>query len=295
MRIAFLGTAELGAQTLAALAGQPGIEVEVVVTQPDRPAGRGRRLASPPVAAAARELGLRLRQPETAGELEDALRGAERAALVAYGRLIREPVLSALPFLNLHPSALPRWRGAAPVERAIMAGDAETAVSVIRLVEELDAGPVLAFAPFPIGERDDAGDVFARAVDLGAPLLADALLGGLAGDPQVGEPTYARKIEPGDRAIDWTRPAAELDRQVRGLAPHIGARTALDGRPATIWRARPLDEELGAGDVRAADGRLVVGAGEGALEVEELQVAGGRRMAAADLLRGLREPPRRTA
>ena len=289
-RIAFFGTSAFGAEVLRALAAMPAVAPVCVVSQPDRPSGRGRREQPPPVVTAARELGIEVRQTaDASADPPD----ADAGAVVAFGQLVRPPLLGAYPLYNLHPSLLPRWRGAAPVERAIMAGDAETGVAVIELVQELDAGPVHGMARIPIGPSDDAAAVRGRALDLGVPLLAAALRGETAAAPQADEGlTYAAKIAAADREIDWTRPAAAVDALVRALSPHIGARTRLDGRPVTVWRARPADARLAPGRVEPP---LVVGCGDGALEVLELQAAGGRRMAAADYLRGLREPPSRAA
>jgi methionyl-tRNA formyltransferase len=190
---------------------------------------------------------------------------------------------------NLHPSHLPRWRGAAPVERAIMAGDAETAVAVIGLVAELDAGPIFGMTRIPIGDRDDAGSVRAAALELGVPLLERAVAGELRPEPQPSDGvTYAEKLLPGDRLLDWSRPAVELDRLVRALSPHIGARATLDGKDITVWVARPLDDGPESGVVAEP---LVIGCGSGALEVLEVQPSGGRRMPAVAYLRGLRAPP----
>lgn len=288
MNVAYFGTSQFGAEVLRALVDRGAVQVAAVVSQPDRPSGRGRALTAPPVAAAARELGLPLTQPQDASAEPPE---AEAGVVVAFGQILRAPLLGAYPLVNLHPSALPRWRGAAPVERAIMAGDAETAVAVIEVAPELDAGPILVEQRIAIGEHDDAGAVRRAALELGVPLLERALLE--RPEPRAQDErgvTYAHKIEAAERALDWTRPAAELDRKVRALSPHIGARTLLDGRACQVWRARPLALGPAAGEVGA---ELVVGCGEGALQILELQPAGKGRMRAADFLRGLREPPAR--
>ncbi len=288
MRIAFFGTAAFGADVLEALTRVDGLDIVAVVSQPDRAAGRGRRPQSPPVAERARTLGLALHQPADASAEP---RAADAGVVVAFGQLVHPPLLGAYPLFNLHPSLLPRWRGAAPVERAIMAGDTETGVAVIELVQQLDAGPIHALARFPIPSTADAGSVYATALELGVPLLAGTLLDPHPATDQSAEGvSYAHKLGAADRRIDWTRPAVEIDRQVRGLAPHIGARTELDGVPVTIWRARPTDAGLAPGVV---SGPLVIGCGEGALEVAELQPAGRRRMGADEYLRGRRGSPGR--
>jgi methionyl-tRNA formyltransferase len=285
--VAFFGTSALGADALEALVGA-GAEIGVVVTQPDRAAGRGRRLRPPPVAERAVALGLSLRQTADASPDPPP---AEAGVVVAFGQIVKPPLLGAYPLYNLHPSLLPRWRGAAPIERAIMAGDAETGVAVIELVQALDAGPVHGMARFPIEPGADAGAVEARALELGVPILLDALAGRTRGTPQAEDGvTYAAKLTAADRQLDWTRPAVALDRQVRALAPHLGARTALDGRPVVVWRARPVPAGPALGEIAQP---LRIGCGEGALEVAELQPAGGRRMTAAEYLRGLRAAPRR--
>ena len=289
-RVAFLGTSAFGADVLRRLIAEPGIDIVTVVTQPDRPSGRGRREQSPPVAAAARELGLHLVQTASASsEPPD----ADVAAVAAFGQMVRPPLLGAYPLYNLHPSLLPRWRGAAPVERAIMAGDSETGVCVIDLIAELDAGPIHGCARFPIGPDDDSAAVRSRALDLGTPLLAAALRGDTSGvnQPEEGV-TYAHKIEPGDRRIDWSRRAVDAANLIRALAPHIGARCELDGEPVTVWRARA---EAGAGGPGTVSPPLRVACGEGMLEILELQAAGRRRMEVADYLRGLRRAPERAA
>jgi methionyl-tRNA formyltransferase len=293
VRVAFFGTSAFGAGALHRLAAQAGIDLVAVVSQPDRRAGRGRRTAPPPVAVAAAELGLPLIQSEQASTDPPP---ADVGAVVAFGQILRPPLLGRYPLFNLHPSLLPRWRGAAPIERALMAGNTETGVAVIELVAELDAGPIHALERFPIGPEDDAGGLAARALDLGVPLLARALRGETAGREQVGEVTYAAKITPGDRHVDWHAPAAAVANQVRALAPHIGARAELDGRPVTLWKAHATVTPAGAvpGTATAAGTEsLQIACGVGAVEVLELQPAGKRRMAVGEYLRGLRTPPAR--
>jgi len=222
-------------------------------------------VAAPPAKETAERLGIEVRQPE---RLEDAFDPeVDTVVAAAYGLLIPEPVLGRALWLNVHPSLLPRWRGAAPIERALMAGDAETGVSIIKLVPELDAGPIAAQRSFPLGEEDDFGSVSARAGALAAELLEDALQNPqLTPQPDEGV-TYAAKIGPEDRELDWDRPAEELLNRIRALSPHIGARGELHGRPVTVWRAR------------IEDGELVP---------VEVQAEGRRRMSYDEFLRGLR-------
>ncbi|HEX3328534.1 MAG TPA: methionyl-tRNA formyltransferase [Gaiellales bacterium] len=290
MRIAFFGTSAFAAGALERLVREDGIEIAVVVSQPDRPAGRGRKTATPPAVAAARELDVPVVQEE---RISDAPPNVEAGAVVAFGQILQPPLLDAYPLFNLHPSLLPRWRGAAPIERALMAGDRETATAVIELVAELDAGPIHGLERLPISPDDDAGTVAGRALDLGMPLLAAALRGETSGRAQEGEPTYAHRIEPGDRRVDWTRPAARIADQVRALSPHIGARAQLDDLPVTLWRATAAAGEGPAGAVATDGGALRIAAGEGFLDVHELQPAGKRRMTAAEFLRGRQRPPAR--
>ncbi len=263
MRLAVAATAPLGADVLRRLAAKH--DVAYLLTRPDRPRGRGRRLAPPPAKEAAEQLGIEVRQPE---RLEPGFDPeVDTVVVAAYGLLIPEPVLERALWLNVHPSLLPRWRGAAPIERALMAGDAETGVSIIKLVPELDAGPIAAQRAFPIGEEDDFGTVSARAGELAAELL-DEVLPEPELRPQAEEDvTYAEKIRPEDRELDWRHPPEELLNRIRALSPHIGARGELHGRPVTIWRAR------------IEDGRLVP---------VEVQAEGRRRMAYDEFLRGLR-------
>jgi methionyl-tRNA formyltransferase len=242
------------------------------------------------VAERARQLGLPLVQTANASAEPTP---ADAGVVVAFGQILREPLLSAYPLFNLHPSALPRWRGAAPIERAIMAGDTDTAACVIGVTAALDAGPIHAETRFAIGPEDDAGALYARSIELGTPLLLAALRGEGRARPQPREGvTYAAKITAADRELDWSRPARDLALVVRALSPHIGARAELDGRPLIVWQAREQAAELRPGGVDASDRSLVVGCGEGALELLVVQPSGRRRMSAAELLRGLREAPR---
>jgi methionyl-tRNA formyltransferase len=228
LRTVYLGTSEFAVTVLRGLA-ERSLPPVLVVTRPDRPKGRGRRLAPPPVAEAARELGLELFQPGdvNAPESVERIAAADPDALLvcAYGAILREPLLSRWPMLNVHPSLLPRWRGAAPVERAIMAGDAETGVTIMRPVEELDAGPWCEMERLPIGPQDTYGTLAPRLAELGAGLLARAVTEAPEFREQASEGvTYAEKITAADRDLDPSRPPEENARVVRALSPHIGAR-----------------------------------------------------------------------
>jgi methionyl-tRNA formyltransferase len=264
-RIAVAATAPFGADVLERLAAKH--EVAALLTRPDAPSGRGRKLAAPPAKVVAERLGIPVVQPERPAS--GLAVGAPTVVVCAYGLLIPTELLAERTWLNVHPSLLPRWRGAAPVERAIMAGDAETGVTIHETVEALDAGPIAAQAAFPIGPEDDAHDVFARAAEVAVRLL-DSVLADPAPvfRPQEGESTYAEKIGSDDRRLDLTRPAEELVRVVRALSPHVGARAELEGRRVTVWRARVRED--------------------GGFEPLEVQPEGGRRMEYAAWLRGLR-------
>jgi methionyl-tRNA formyltransferase len=262
-------TAPFGAAVLEGLAERH--EVALVVTRPDRPRGRGRRFAPPPAKEVADRLGLAVAQPERLDEFPG---DADTVVVAAYGVLIPERLLDDRLWLNIHPSLLPRWRGAAPVERALMAGDAETGVTIHRTTAELDAGPIAAQRAFPVGPEDDAGAVFERAAVVAVELV-DEVLPDPQFRPQPNEgATYAEKIEPPDRELDWERPSEELVNQVRALSPHIGARGFVDGRPLIVWRARPAGQ----------DAELVAGG----VELLEVQPEGRRRMSGAEYLRGRR-------
>jgi methionyl-tRNA formyltransferase len=292
VKTVYLGTSEFAAVVLERLAGSPH-RPALVVTRPDRPKGRGRRVSPPPVADSARELGLEVIQPERLHEPEalDRIAAAqpEVVCVCAYGVLIKEPLLSAYEMLNVHPSLLPRWRGAAPVERAIMAGDEQTGVSIMRVTEALDSGAVCIQEPEPIRPDDDYGTLAARLERLGGDLLVRALDERPRCVEQDGSRvTYAEKIGPDDRALDPGRPPQELERTVRALRPHIGARVALPGGDFLGVVAAHVSDGDGPepGRVRADGDRLLLGAAGGALELTEIRPPGGRPMAASDWLRG---------
>ena len=266
VRIAVAATAPFGADVLERLAVHH--EISALLTRPDAQQGRGRRIAPPPAKLVAERLGVPVLQPERP-EPGLAL-GAPTVVVCAYGLLIPEELLGEREWLNVHPSLLPRWRGAAPVERAILAGDAETGVTIHETVKELDAGPIAAQAAFPIGGDDDAGTVFEQAARVAVELLDDVLAeASPTFAPQAAEGvSYAEKITSDDRRLDLDDDAVALVRRVRALSPHIGARVELHGRPVTVWRARVGEN--------------------GAFEPLELQPDGGKRMDAAAWLRGLR-------
>ena len=264
MRIAVAATAAFGADVLERLAGSH--EVTGLLTRPDAPKGRGQKLAAPPAKDAAARLGIPVYQPERP-ELPPGF-DTPIVVVCAYGLYIPPSLLDQALWLNVHPSLLPRWRGAAPIERAILAGDESTGVTIHRTVAELDGGPIAAQEAFPLGDLY-AGDVYERCAEIAARLLEGVLADGPEFEEQSTDGvTYAEKIGPADRELDLTRPAGELVDRIRGLSPHIGARAVVDGRPLVIWKAR-------AGD-------------DGTLELLEVQPEGGRRMQYAYYVRGLR-------
>jgi methionyl-tRNA formyltransferase len=272
MKLVVAATAAFGAAVLERLA--EAHEVELVLTRPDRARGRGRRVGAPPAKEAAERLGIPVVQPE---RLDEAPGTAPVVIVCAYGALIPVELLDERLWLNVHPSLLPRWRGAAPVERALMAGDRETGVTIHRTTAQLDGGPIAAARSFPIGAEDDAGAVYARA----APIAVELLDQVLASWPDVefrvqteADVMYAEKIGPADRELDWSRSSEEIVNRVRGLSPHIGARGVVGGRVLTVWKARPA----GPGAALVEDG----------VELVEVQPEGRRRMTGAEYLRGLR-------
>jgi methionyl-tRNA formyltransferase len=310
MKIAFAGTPEFARVALAALAAA-GHDVALVLTQPDRPAGRGMKLQASPVKQLAQELHLPLVQPRSLrldGKFPDDARAAEAAlraaapqvmVVAAYG-LILPPWVLALPpggCLNIHGSLLPRWRGAAPIQRAIEAGDATTGITIMRMDAGLDTGPMLLDESLPIAADDTAGTLHDRLAALGARLIVQALAAGTALEPrpQPAEGvTYAHKIDKAEAAIDWRQPAAAIERRLRAFDPFPGCSAEIDGRPLKVWRARVVDAgaapAAGAAPgtvLPAPAGHLVVACGEAgaqALEILEVQPPGGRRLAARDWL-----------
>jgi methionyl-tRNA formyltransferase len=261
VRIAVAATARFGADVLERLAARH--DVAFLLTRPDAPRGRRRRLAAPPAKEAAGRLGIPVLQPERP---ELPAEPVDAIVVCAYGLLIPQALLDRSLWLNVHPSLLPRWRGAAPVERAILAGDEETGVTIHETVAALDAGPIAAQEAFPIRPEDDAGAVFARAAVVAARLLGEVLPSPtFTPQPEDGV-TYAEKIGPDDRELDLADPVGAW-RRVRALSPQIGARGVLDGRRVTVWRAR------------LEDGEFVP---------VEVQPEGKRRMSYDDFRRGLR-------
>jgi methionyl-tRNA formyltransferase len=272
VRTVYLGTSGFAASVLERLAQSEHRPV-LVVTRPDRPAGRGRKLTPPPVAELAKRLGIDLDQPDdvNADDARARIAAAEPDVVVvcAFGALLREPLLSEFELLNVHPSLLPRWRGAAPIERAIMAGDAETGVSIMRVTAGLDSGPVCLAATEPIRPDDTYGSLAPRLEQLGADLLVRALdERPPCREQDDAQTTYAEKISAADRTLDPKAPPEEQARVVRALHPHIGARLPLeDGTFLGVQRAQV-----------AQDGA--------SLELLEVQPPGGRPMAYADYVRG---------
>ena len=297
----YLGTSEFAATILHELAEGPH-RPSLVVTPPDRGSGRGRRVSPPPAAVAARELGLELHQtPDVnADESRRALLAVEPdvASVCAFGQLIREPLLSELLFLNVHPSLLPRWRGAAPIERAIMAGDECTGVCVIRLTAGLDSGPVALRREIAIGAADDYGSLASKLAALGAGSLSDALDVHAEGAIEFADQseegiTYAEKVGAAERRIDTGRAAAAEALRVRALTPHIGAYAGLDdGSRLGLRDVAAAARGPGAGRFAAAEegDALLLGCGSGALRIGVVQPQGKRWMAAADFLRGYGVP-----
>jgi methionyl-tRNA formyltransferase len=299
VRTVFLGTSEFAAAVLRRLAESRHRPL-LVVTPPDRQKGRGRRSGPPPAAELAIELGIELLQAEdvNASDVLERVRAVrpEGVAVCAFGQLIREPLLSEWQLLNIHPSLLPRWRGAAPIERAIVAGDPRTGVSVMQVTAGLDSGPVALMEEVPIGPEDDFESLAGKLATLGGEMLVEAFDLQERGELQLvdqvdEEATYAEKIDPAERRLDPARPAAELARTVRALTPHVGAYIETGGGDRLgVRRARAVDVSVRQGEMKAEWGALLLGCGRGALRLEVVQPPGGKPMAADAYLRGHRVP-----
>ena len=297
MKLIFAGTPEFAAQALRAIIAA-GHQVALVLTQPDRPSGRGMALRASPVKELAQASGIEVFQPPTLrdADAQNKLRavGAEAMIVAAYGLILPQAVLDLprLGCLNIHASLLPRWRGAAPIQRALLAGDRETGVCIMQMDAGLDTGPVLLAQSLTIAAEDSAASLHDKLADLGARLIVDALarlpLNPVA-QPEHGA-TYAAKIEKAEALLDWRQSAVALERQVRAFDPFPGAAARWQGSPLKIWRAEVIPDAGGGepGTVLAVDrSGIVVATGDGALRLSELQKAGGKRLPAAQFLAGM--------
>ncbi len=295
MRIVFMGTPEFSVGVLDALVGA-GHEIACVYTRAPRPAGRGKKDRPSPVQARAEAMGLEVRHPKSLrtpeAQAEFAALNADIAVVVAYGLILPPAVLDAPArgCLNIHASLLPRWRGAAPIQRAIMAGDAETGVCIMQMEAGLDTGPVLLRRAIPIGAEETAGDLHDRLSVLGAEAIVEALarLDELVPEvqPEAGV-TYAEKIDKAEARVDWSQDAAVIDRQIRGLSPFPGAWTMIGGARVKLVRSRMAEGSGAPGAVLAG---LVVACDSRAVEITEVQPEGKPRMSAEAYLRGARIP-----
>ena len=292
MRIVFAGTPEFAARALTAL-HVAGHDIMLVLTQPDRPAGRGLAQKQSAVKVRASALGLAIQQPPSLRDsmVQNTLRAAHPEVMVvaAYGLLLPRAVLE-IPgrgCLNIHASLLPRWRGAAPIQRAILAGDTETGITIMQMDEGLDTGAMRLRESCPIAAQDNASTLHDKLADLGARCIVRALADWPPPQPQdPSAATYAAKVTKSEAVLDWTKPADELDREVRAFNPAPGAQSTFGGHLIKIWRAEPVAARGAAGAVVSSAGGIVVGCGSGALRLLELQRAGGRRMPAEAFLAG---------
>lgn len=297
MRIIFMGTPAFSVPALEALVGA-GHEIVAVYSQPPRPAGRGKKDRPSPVQARAEALGLPVRHPASLKaadtRAEFAALGADLAVVVAYGLILPQAILDAPRFgcMNIHASLLPRWRGAAPIHRAVMAGDAQTGVCIMQMDAGLDTGPVLLRETTPIGPHETTGELHDRLAQIGARLIvsAAARAGALEPMPQpeLGV-TYAEKIDKSEAEVDWSRGAEEVDRRIRALSPFPGAWTPVAGERVKLLRSRPVPGDGAPGEVLEG---FTVACGSGAVEVLEAQRPGKRPMDSAELLRGRPLPPK---
>lgn len=294
MRLIFAGTPEFAAQALQAIV-DAGHEVALVLSQPDRPAGRGMTLQASPVKKLAQEKGIEVFQPlslkDPVAQQKIGAVGAEVMVVAAYGLILPQVVLDLPRFgcLNIHASLLPRWRGAAPIQRALLAGDAATGVCIMQMEAGLDTGPVLLREAFPIAPDDTSATLHDRLAALGAKLVVEAL--GKLPLPAAPQPaegvTYAHKIEKAEATIDWAKSAAELDRHLRAFNPFPGAQARFAGQTVKLWRATPVAASGEIGQILAVDrSTIVVACGEGALAISELQKAGGKRLPVQQFLAG---------
>ncbi|OOY29943.1 methionyl-tRNA formyltransferase [Thioclava sp. F36-6] len=296
MRVIFMGTPEFSVPVLEALAGAH--EVVAVYSQPPRPAGRGKKERPSPVHAKAEELGIEVRTPRNFKAPEDreafAALNADIAVVVAYGLILPQAILDAPAkgCLNIHASLLPRWRGAAPIHRAIMAGDSQTGICIMQMEAGLDTGPVLLREATEIGATETTGELHDRLSAMGARLILDALseIDSLILQPQPEDGvTYAAKIDKAEAQVDWTRPSDEVIRHINGLSPFPGAWTEIAGERIKLLRAAPAEGSGAPGEI--LDG-FTIACGTGALEILTAQRPGKRPMSGADVLRGLRLPAR---
>lgn len=289
MKVAFAGTSPFAVAVFEGLRASTH-EVAVGLTTPDKPRGRHGTPQPSAMKKSLEKAAVPFLQPDSLREadVQDALLAFQPDVLVAcaYGRIVPASLLGRLPGLVVHPSAVPRWRGAAPVERALLAGETELGVTTIAMSAGVDEGDVADLRSVHVPRTADAGEAYALLAPVAVSSLVATLDAVAAGTvvwrPQVGEPSHAEKLGDDERRIDWSRPAVELADQVRALSPHIGAVTELGGRRVLIWRSRPL----AALDDEAGDDRLALPCGEGFLEVLELQEAGRRRMTTPEYLRG---------
>ena len=294
MKVIFSGTPEFAAQALSAIIAA-GHQVALVLTQPDRPAGRGMSLQPSAVKKVALAHGIEVFQPLTLKDAEAQAKiagvGAEVMVVAAYGLILPQVVLDVPRFgcINIHGSLLPRWRGAAPIQRALLAGDAETGVCIMQMEAGLDTGPVLLRGAFSIEASDTTATLHDRLAELGATLVVEAL--GklpLPAEPQAAAGvTYAHKIEKAEALIDWSKSATELDQHIRAFNPFPGAQALFGGQTVKLWQATPVAGEGEIGTILAVDrSRVVIACGEGALAVSELQKAGGKRLPVQQFLAG---------
>lgn len=303
MRLVFAGTPEFAAVALAALAGA-GHEIALVLTQPDRPAGRGQKPAQSEVKQLALRLGLEVFQPVTLKDAQAVLSTQRAQAMIvaAYGLILPRAVLSLFPegCINIHASLLPRWRGAAPIQRALLAGDRETGICIMRMDEGLDTGPVMLRESIPIGNDDTSASLHDKLARLGGELIVRSLAQVIAGSARYdAQPTqgatYARKIAKAEASIDWREDASQIERRIRAFNPAPVCFTRLGEETLRLWKANLLTPEGGTASpgtiVASSDAGIDVQCGRGLLRITELQKSGGKRQGVADFLRGQRLAP----